>query len=102
MNQQNPLSLAGKLTVASLIVAAAGVVIQIISGHPYPPIPPVFFILLIPAGLIALGRWRWTPVTAVLAGLFLTFGLLRAASQIACSSRRAAAMRSAYGFRRWR
>lgn len=75
MNKQNPLSLAGKLTVAGLVVAAAGVVIQIVSGHDYPTIPPVFFILLIPAGLVAFGRWRWTPVSAVLAGLFLTFGL---------------------------
>jgi hypothetical protein len=58
-----------------LIVAAAGVVIQIVSGHDYPPVPPVFFILLIPAALIAFGRWRWTPAIAVLAGLFLTFGL---------------------------
>lgn len=75
MNMQNPLSLAGKWTVASLIVAAAGVVIQIVSGHDFPTIPPVFFILLIPAGLIVFGRWWWTPVSAVLAGLFLTFGL---------------------------
>src|SRR5262245_42101413 len=75
MNQLLPLSLAGKLTVASLVVAAGGVVIQIVSGADYPPIPPVFFILLIPAGLIAFGRWRWTPAVAVLAGLFLTFGL---------------------------
>lgn len=80
MNKQNPLSLAGKLTVASLIVAAVGVVIQIISGHPYPTVPPVFFILLIPAGLIAFGRWRWTPISAVIAGLFLTFGLFSSGS----------------------
>ena len=75
MNKLIPLSLAGELTVASLVVAAGGVVIQIVSGADYPPIPPVFFILLIPAGLIAFGRWRWTPAVAVLAGLFLTFGL---------------------------
>jgi hypothetical protein len=75
MNKQNSLSLAGKLTVAGLVVGAIGVVIQIVSGHDYPTIPPVFFILLIPAGLIAFLRWRWTPVSAVLAGLFLTFGL---------------------------
>jgi hypothetical protein len=35
----------------------------------------VFFILLIPAALIALGRLRWAPAIAALAGLFLTFGL---------------------------
>jgi hypothetical protein len=75
MNSRNPLSVANKLTVAALVVAAIGVVIQILAGHPYPTVPPVFFILLIPAGLIAFGRWRWTPVTAILAGVFLTFGL---------------------------
>jgi hypothetical protein len=75
MKGQKPWSVADKLTVGGLIVAAAGVVIQIRSGTPYPTIPPVFFILLIPAALIAFGRWRWTPVIAVLAGLFLTFGL---------------------------
>ena len=75
MNERIPLSLAGKLTVASLVVAVGGVVIQIVSGADYPRVPPVFFILLIPAGLIAFGRWRWTPAVAVLAGLFLTFGL---------------------------
>jgi hypothetical protein len=75
MKERIPLLLAGKLTVASLVVATAGVVIQIISGANYPTVPPVFFILLIPAGLIAFGSWRWTPVTAVLASLFLIFGL---------------------------
>jgi NhaP-type Na+/H+ or K+/H+ antiporter len=62
-------------SIGGLVVAAVGVVIQIASGHPYPTIPPVFFLLLIPAGLMVFGPWRWTPVTAVLAGLFLTFGL---------------------------
>jgi hypothetical protein len=75
MKERLPLSLAGKLTVVGLLVAAVGVVIQIVSRADYPTVPPVFFILLIPAGLIAFGRWRWTPVVAVLAGLFLTFGL---------------------------
>jgi hypothetical protein len=75
MSKRIPLSLADKVTVAGLVVAVGGVLLQIISGHDYPAIPPVFLILLIPAGLIAFGRWRWTPVLAVLAGLFLTFGL---------------------------
>jgi hypothetical protein len=64
------------LTVASLVVAAAGVGIQIASGVPYPPIPPVLFILLIPAGLIAFAPWRWTPLVAVPVALFLVFGLV--------------------------
>jgi hypothetical protein len=75
MDRFTHLSSASKLAVAGLIVSAAGVVIQIASGHEYPTIPPVFFILLIPAALIVFGPWRWTPVGAVLAGVFLTFGL---------------------------
>jgi hypothetical protein len=69
------LSTGEKVALASLVVAAVGVVIQMAAGHPYPTVPPVFFLLLIPAGLIAFGRWRWAPVPAVLAGLFLTLGL---------------------------
>ncbi len=75
MKRKFALSAEGKITIACLIVAAAGVLIQIISGHPYPKIPPVFFILLIPAGLISFAPWRWTPISAVLAGIFLTAGL---------------------------
>jgi hypothetical protein len=75
MSSRGPLSSGEKLTVAALVVAAIGVVIQIVAGHPYPTVPPVFFILLIPAGLIAFGRWWWAPVPAILAGVFLTFGL---------------------------
>jgi len=64
-----------QLTVAALLIATTGVVIQMIAGVDFPTIPPVLFILLIPAGLVAVGRWRWTPATAALAGVFLTFGL---------------------------
>jgi hypothetical protein len=71
----NSLSSSAKTAVAGLLVATAGVVIQIVSGVDFPTIPPVFFILLIPAALVAFGRWRWTPVTAVLAGIFLNVGL---------------------------
>jgi hypothetical protein len=75
MKRLQALSSVEKVAIGGLLVAAVGVVIQIASGHPYPLIPPVFFILLIPAGLIAFAPWRWTPVIAVLAGVFLTFGL---------------------------
>ncbi len=80
MSMGGPLSLAGKLTVASLLVAVVGVTVQIVSRVSYPTIPPVFFILSIPAGLIAFGRWRWTPMMAVPAGLFLTVGLVPSGS----------------------
>lgn len=75
MKDRIPLLLTSRITIASLVIATVGVVIQIVSGANYPAVPPVFFILLIPAGLIAFGRWRWTTVTAVVAGLFLTVGL---------------------------
>jgi hypothetical protein len=75
VNVQARLSPASKLTVATLLVSTAGVVIQMISGVDYPTIPPVFFILLIPAALTAFGPWRWTPALAVVASVFLTVGL---------------------------
>jgi phosphoglycerol transferase MdoB-like AlkP superfamily enzyme len=78
MSRERAVSAAGKLTVVALAIAAVGVAIQIASGHPYPMIPPAFFILLIPAAVIGLGRWWWAPILAVLSGLFLTFGLFAA------------------------
>lgn len=70
-----PLSFAAKVIVGGLLVATIGVIVQILSGVEFPPVPPVFFILLVPAGLVAFVRWRWTPIAAVLAGFFLTLGL---------------------------
>ena len=78
MSDVRAVSPAGKATVVALITSAVGVAIQIAAGAPYPTVPPVFFILLIPAGLIATGRWWWAPIPAVLAGMFLTIGLFAA------------------------
>jgi hypothetical protein len=75
MKRKNPLGFTSKLTVIGLAVAALGVIIQIAAGADYPTVPPVFFILLVPALLIIVLRWRATPLIAILAGLFLTFGL---------------------------
>jgi NhaP-type Na+/H+ or K+/H+ antiporter len=75
MKNKPLLSVYNKYTVAGLLIATGGVIIQILSGAPYPTIPPVFFILLVPAALIAFSHLRWAPAIAVLAGLFLTFGL---------------------------
>ena len=41
----------------------------------FPTVPPVLFILLIPAVLVYLGHRWWSATPAVLAGLFLTVGL---------------------------
>ena len=80
MTERTSLSSADKLIVVGSVIAAAGVLIQIASGASYPKVPPVFFILLIPAGLVAFGRWWWTPVIAALGGLFLTAGLFLSGS----------------------
>jgi hypothetical protein len=66
---------AASLTVAGLVVAAAGIVIQIASGAEYPTIPPGLIILLAAAGLVALAtRWRWTTIVGVIVSLFLLVG----------------------------
>ena len=75
MKEKPQLSFTRRITVISLIAAAVGVVIQIVSGADYPKIPPVFFILLIPGALIAFSRRRWTPAIAAPGALFLIFGL---------------------------
>jgi hypothetical protein len=82
MNERLPLSFASKLTLYSLAVASAGVVIQIVSGVPYPAVPPVFFLLAVPAALVDFGPWRWTPAAAVVAGLFLVSGLFASGSSL--------------------
>jgi hypothetical protein len=66
---------AASLTVAGLVVAAAGIVIQIASGADYPTVPPGLIILLAAAGLVALAtRWRWTTIVGVIVSLFLLVG----------------------------
>jgi hypothetical protein len=66
---------AAKVTVSALLVATAGVVVQIVAGVDFPPVPPVFFIQLVPAAFVYFGRWRWTYALTAVAGVFLTAGL---------------------------
>jgi hypothetical protein len=75
INRPRTWSAAGKLNVAGLVAAAAGIVIQIASGADYPTVPPGLIILLAAAGLVALGaRWRWTTVVGVVVPAFLLVG----------------------------
>lgn len=80
--ERMPLSLTGRWIALGLITAAIGVAIQIISGHKYPKVPPVFFILLIPAALVVFGRWRFASVIVALAGLFLVLGLFASGAYV--------------------
>jgi hypothetical protein len=71
MNRRSPLSTASKLTVAALLVAAGGFVLQMASGVTNTPtVPPGLVTLLVAAGLVALLPWRWMPVVGAVAGLF--------------------------------
>ena len=74
MNQRSSLPTASKLTVAALLVAAAGFVIQIVSGVDVPTVPPGLVIMLVAAGLVAFLPWRWMPVVGAAVGLFLLVG----------------------------
>lgn len=60
-----------KLNVTGLLVAAVGIVIQIIGGIDYPVVPPGLVILVVTAGLIAFARWWWVSIVGVLVPLFL-------------------------------
>jgi hypothetical protein len=74
MNQRNSLSSSSKTTIGALLVAAAGFVIQIVSGVEVPTIPPGLVIMLVAAGMVAFLPWRWMPVVGAAAGLFLLVG----------------------------
>jgi hypothetical protein len=75
ISRPRTVSAAGKLNVAGLVAAAAGIVIQIASGADYPTVPPGLIILLAAVGLVALGaRWRWTTIVGVVVPTFLLVG----------------------------
>jgi hypothetical protein len=74
MKQRSLLIRASQLTVAALLVAAAGFVMQIVAGVDVPTVPPGLVILLVAAALVAFAPWRWMPVVGVVVGLFLLVG----------------------------
>jgi hypothetical protein len=68
------LSRPARTQATALIVAGAGIIIQIIAGKSYPAIPPGLVILLVAAALVLFVPWRWVSLIAVLASAFLLFG----------------------------
>jgi hypothetical protein len=74
VKQKGPQTPAAKLNVAGLVVAAAGIMIQYVSGVDFPTIPPGPIILLAAAAVVAFGPWRWSPVVGLVAALFLLIG----------------------------
>jgi hypothetical protein len=73
------LSQPARAEAAALIVAAVGIVVQIIGGVNYPAVPPGLVILLAAAALVVFLPWRWAPVFGVLGAGFLLFGAFAAA-----------------------
>src|SRR5215203_7386658 len=74
MNRQTSFSPSSKVTVAALLVAAVGIMIQFFSGVDFPPIPPGPIILLVAAALVAFGPWRLAPAIGVAVSLFILVG----------------------------
>jgi hypothetical protein len=72
-NAEQGLTTARRPAVAGLIAAAVGIIVQILGGADYPPIPPGAILLVVAAVLFAI-RTRWTPVVGMLIPLFLSVG----------------------------
>lgn len=67
--------------VGGLVVAAVGLVIQVISGVPgFPTIPPGPIILGVAAAFVALAPWRWAPIVGLAAAVFLLVGAVLSAA----------------------
>ncbi|MBC8091588.1 MAG: hypothetical protein H7Y15_06550 [Pseudonocardia sp.] len=65
------------IQVAGLLLAALGLVTQIVSGVPgFPPVPPGPIILVVAAAFVTFAPWRWAPIVGLAATVFLVVGLL--------------------------
>jgi hypothetical protein len=63
------------VTVAGLVLGAAGIVVLWAAGVRFPvAIPPGIVILLAGAVFVSLVRWRWAPAAGVLLGAFIVVG----------------------------
>ncbi|MGH9270139.1 MAG: hypothetical protein ACRDZ2_02580 [Ilumatobacteraceae bacterium] len=63
-----------KLNAAGLVVAAVGIVIQIVGGIDFPAVPPGLVIVVVAAGLVAYTRWGWVSYVGVVVPVFLLVG----------------------------
>ena len=65
------------IQVAGLLLAAVGLVIQIVSGVPgFPPVPPGPIILAAAAAFVTFAPWRWAPIVGLAATVFLVVGFI--------------------------
>lgn len=71
----NALSQPGKLNIAALIAAAAGILILFVSvPDTFPTVPPGPIILLVAAAIVAFAPGRWTALVGVIVPLFIFIG----------------------------
>jgi hypothetical protein len=69
--------LARILTLAGLVVGAAGIGILWAAGVDFPIYPPPGIVILLAGALfVALARWPWAPGVGAFLGLFVTVGFL--------------------------
>jgi hypothetical protein len=54
-------------TIAGLLTGAAGLVLQQAGGVVMPTVPPGLIFLVVAAGLMAVKRWKWAAIAAILA-----------------------------------
>jgi hypothetical protein len=74
MRERQSFVTANRLEATFLLVASAGFALQIISGIEAPTVPPGLIIMLAAAALVAFVQWRWIPLLASAAALFLIVG----------------------------
>jgi hypothetical protein len=77
MDTRGPAELPRILTLAGLVVGAAGIGILWASGVDFPIYPPPGIVILLAGALfVALARWPWAPGVGAFMGLFVTVGFL--------------------------
>ncbi|RZS29748.1 hypothetical protein EV193_1182 [Herbihabitans rhizosphaerae] len=63
------------IAAGGMVVAAIGIVVQILGGAGYPTVPPGLIIALAVGAIVWFVPWRWISVLAILAGVFFVVGL---------------------------
>ena len=80
MNRATSLSIAAKLNVAGLVLAAVGIVLERVAGSLLYPTLLLPIVLLVGAAIVAFGPGRWTRYVGLIISLVLAAGLIVSAA----------------------